>query len=66
MSPEEWADKNITTSLIVKDDYTNHLFIEFVKQQRETCKDRNADWFDALLNGDFWKTYPMWLSLIHI
>ncbi len=60
MSPEEWGYKNIPISHIVKDDHTTHLFVEFIKQQRETCKDRNADWFDALIQSDFWKTYPLW------
>ena len=60
MSPEEWGYKNIPISHIVKDDHTTHLFVEFIKQQRETCKDRNADWFYALIQSVFWKTYPLW------
>ena len=36
-------------------------FREFLIQQRELgMADRNADWFDYLLDKDFWKTYPMW------
>ena len=34
-------------------------FREFLIQQRELgMADRNADWFDYLLDKDFWKTYP--------
>lgn len=36
-------------------------FRDFLIKQRELgLSDRNADWFDYLLDKDFWKTYPMW------
>ena len=41
---------------------TEEEFKKFLVQQRDATKDldRNADWFDYLLDKVFWKTYPMW------
>jgi hypothetical protein len=36
-------------------------FVDFLSQQREVSTDRNADWFDYLLDKDYWKMYPMWV-----
>lgn len=51
---------NISSEVVT--DRNSHEFVNFLKQEREASKqrDRNADWFDYLLDKDFWQTYPMW------
>ena len=51
---------NITSEVVTKEN--QDVFVNFLKQEREASRerDRNADWFDYLLDKDFWQIYPMW------
>ena len=51
---------NITSEVV--GEKNQDVFIKFLKQERDASRqrDRNADWFDYLLDKDFWEIYPMW------
>ncbi len=51
---------NITSEIVTEEN--QDVFVKFLKQERDASRqrDRNADWFDYLLDKDFWQIYPMW------